>query len=122
MSGVSKKYGARGGGHSRKRSPAEAIEASQRKREYAERVEAQFDRWMQARHSPNWRTVLTADQIASEYEEFRRRRNKYLRQHRHFDGPPPVRPARDFSYGPKPAGLEELPPLGPPSREDSPTE
>ena len=46
-----------------------------------DRVEDQFDHFMQTRHGAECRSVLDPAKIESEYAEFRRRRNRWLRRH-----------------------------------------
>jgi hypothetical protein len=88
-----------------------SAEAYQLRREYAAGVEDQFDHFMRTRHCPEWRTAFDPAFIASERAEFRRRRNKWKRQHRRLGT------QRNFSSGPKPEGLV-LPPLEPTSQRD----
>lgn len=98
-----------------------SAEAYQLQREYAADIDVQFDHFMRTRHGAEWQTALDPGVTAMEYAEFRRRRNKWIRRHRHFDGPPAFRPPSDFSAGAKPEG-HFLPPLTPTSEEEPPTE
>jgi hypothetical protein len=110
----SKKFG-RGRGRSRKgKTAAGDLEAAyQLQRAYAAGIDAQFEHFLQTRHGAEWRTVLDAARLESERVEFRRRRNRFLRQRRHFGATPPFRPT---------AAGHVLPPPTPTSQDDPPAE
>jgi hypothetical protein len=95
----------------RKYSSVKDWQAAQEMRQaYAAHVDALFDRSMAYEFGRHWRTLLSREQIEYQYMEFRRDRNEWLRKHRHRAGAISLRPSHNFSYGPKPEGLE-LPPL-----------
>lgn len=96
------------------RTPAEALAAYQRQREYAAHVDSLFADYMAYCYQrPDWRTFLSLEQIEHDRWLFRQDRNEWIRTHRHR--------ARVFSYGPKPPGCEELPLLRSAAPADPPT-